>query len=56
MQMITEVGMEQNTTTIILMQSELVTLAKGISDFAKERFSIVAKPAGPTKETQSGEK
>lgn len=32
MQMITEVGAEQNTTTIILMPSEFVNMAKAISD------------------------
>lgn len=34
MQMITEVGAEQNTTTIIMMPSEFVTMAKGIADLA----------------------
>jgi regulator of protease activity HflC (stomatin/prohibitin superfamily) len=34
MQMITEVGAEQNTTTIIMMPSEFVTMAKSISDLA----------------------
>jgi len=32
MQMITEVGAEQNTTTIIMMPSEFVSMAKGIAD------------------------
>ena len=32
MQMISEVGAEQNSTTIIMMPSEFVTLAKGIGD------------------------
>lgn len=32
MQMISEVGAEQNTTTIIMMPSEFVTMAKGIGD------------------------
>ena len=32
MQMITEVGAEQNTTTIILMPSEFVNMAKAIGD------------------------
>jgi regulator of protease activity HflC (stomatin/prohibitin superfamily) len=36
MQMITEVGIEQNTTTIILMPSEFVTFAKSIGDLAKQ--------------------
>ena len=32
MQMIAEVGMEQNTTTIILMPSDFVVLAKKLSE------------------------
>lgn len=32
MQMISEVGAEQNTTTIVMMPSEFVTLAKAVSD------------------------
>jgi regulator of protease activity HflC (stomatin/prohibitin superfamily) len=32
MQMISEVGAEQNTTTIVMMPSEFVTLARGASD------------------------
>lgn len=39
MQMITEVGAEQNTTTIIMMPSEFVSMAKGIADLAKEKAS-----------------
>lgn len=34
MQMITEVGAEQNTTTIVLMPSEFVSMARGIADLA----------------------
>jgi regulator of protease activity HflC (stomatin/prohibitin superfamily) len=34
MQMVTEVGAEQNTTTIIMMPSEFVTAARGIADMA----------------------
>ena len=34
MQMITEVGAEQNTTTIVMMPSEFVTMARSISDYA----------------------
>jgi regulator of protease activity HflC (stomatin/prohibitin superfamily) len=41
MQMITEVGAEQNTMTIIMMPSEFVAMAKGIADAAK----IVASKA-----------
>ncbi len=36
LQMISEVGIEQNTTTIILMPSEFITFAKSISEAAKE--------------------
>jgi hypothetical protein len=32
MQMISEVGTEQNTTTIILMPSDFVTMAKSIGE------------------------
>jgi hypothetical protein len=31
MQMISEVGAEQNSTTIIMMPSEFVTMAKGLN-------------------------
>jgi regulator of protease activity HflC (stomatin/prohibitin superfamily) len=34
MQMISEVGAEQNTTTIIMMPSEFVTLAKNVGSFS----------------------
>jgi regulator of protease activity HflC (stomatin/prohibitin superfamily) len=47
MQMITEVGMEQNTTTIILMPSEFVSLAGSIGDIAK---SIAPKKKSGEKE------
>ncbi|HEX8956097.1 MAG TPA: slipin family protein [Burkholderiaceae bacterium] len=36
MQMITEVGAEQNTTTIIMMPSEFVSMARGISDWGRK--------------------
>ncbi len=32
MQMVTEVGAEQNTTTLIMMPSEFVNMAKAVSD------------------------
>ncbi|HAZ63356.1 MAG TPA: hypothetical protein DCZ72_07075 [Armatimonadetes bacterium] len=35
MQMLTEVGTEQNTTTIIMMPTEFVTMAQGIADIAQ---------------------
>ncbi len=47
MQMITEVGIEQNTTTIILMPSEFVTFAKSIGDLAK---AVLPKKKGNDKE------
>lgn len=37
MQMITEVGAEQNTSTIVMMPSEFVTMAKSISDLAQKK-------------------
>ncbi|MEJ6007853.1 SPFH domain-containing protein [Paucibacter sp. AS339] len=37
MQMITEVGAEQNTTTIIMMPSEFVSMAAGISKWAGQQ-------------------
>jgi regulator of protease activity HflC (stomatin/prohibitin superfamily) len=42
MQMITEVGAEQNTTTIVMMPSEFVTLAESLANKFKEK---PAKPA-----------
>jgi regulator of protease activity HflC (stomatin/prohibitin superfamily) len=44
MQMITEVGAEQNTMTIIMMPSEFVAMAKGIADAAKV---VANKPEAP---------
>jgi regulator of protease activity HflC (stomatin/prohibitin superfamily) len=43
MQMISEVGAEQNTTTIIMMPSEFVTLAQGLSKTFGNRPAV---PAG----------
>ena len=37
MQMIAEVGVEQNTTTIILLPSDFVLLAKELTQFLSER-------------------
>ena len=37
MQMITEVGAEQNTMTIVMMPSEFVAMAKGIGEMAKKQ-------------------
>jgi regulator of protease activity HflC (stomatin/prohibitin superfamily) len=36
MQMITEVGAEQNTMTIVMMPSEFVSMARGIGDLARK--------------------
>jgi regulator of protease activity HflC (stomatin/prohibitin superfamily) len=41
MQMITEVGAEQNTMTIVMMPSEFVAMARGIADAAK---AVTSKP------------
>ena len=51
MQMITEVGAEQNTTTIIMMPSEFVSMAKGIADWTG-KFS--EKPKQTTHSNDSG--
>jgi regulator of protease activity HflC (stomatin/prohibitin superfamily) len=48
MQMISEVGAEQNTTTIIMMPSDFVTLAKSVGDYLDR--STPPKP--PTKQQQ----
>lgn len=40
MQMISEVGVEHNTTTIVLIPSDFVTLAKSLSDFIQEKKEI----------------
>lgn len=37
MQMISEVGVEHNTTTIVLMPSDFVTMAKGITQLTQEK-------------------
>jgi hypothetical protein len=36
MQMITEVGAEQNTMTIVMMPSEFVGMAKGLGELGKK--------------------
>jgi regulator of protease activity HflC (stomatin/prohibitin superfamily) len=43
MQMISEVGVEQNTTTIILLPSDFVSLARGLTQFLSERKSEKAE-------------
>lgn len=44
MQMITEVGVENNTTTIVLMPSDFVTMAKGITQALGERKTDNKEP------------
>jgi regulator of protease activity HflC (stomatin/prohibitin superfamily) len=41
MQMITEVGAEQNSTTIIMMPSEFVTLARGVREYLERNHQPV---------------
>jgi regulator of protease activity HflC (stomatin/prohibitin superfamily) len=48
MQMITEVGAEQNTMTIVMMPSEFVSMARGIADMVKGRDANAAPPTGGT--------
>lgn len=50
MQMITEVGAEQNTTTIIMMPSEFVSMAGAIADWAKRPGAAPANKAPADKE------
>ena len=39
MQMIAEVGAENNSTTVLMIPSDFVTLAKSLSDYIRERES-----------------
>jgi regulator of protease activity HflC (stomatin/prohibitin superfamily) len=41
MQMISEVGAEQNSTTIIMMPSEFVTLARGVREYLERDHHTV---------------
>lgn len=45
MQMITEVGAEQNTTTIVMMPSEFVTLAESMANMFKAKAAAPTQPA-----------
>ena len=40
MQMVTEVGAENNSTTILVIPSDFVTLAKGLSEYLRERGAV----------------
>jgi regulator of protease activity HflC (stomatin/prohibitin superfamily) len=44
MQMVTEVGAENNSTTILMIPSDFVTLAKSLTEFVQERASRGAPP------------
>ncbi|MDE3009531.1 MAG: slipin family protein [Pseudomonadota bacterium] len=46
MQMITEVGAEQNTTTIIMMPSEFVSMAGAVAGWAKGATPVLPKDGG----------
>jgi regulator of protease activity HflC (stomatin/prohibitin superfamily) len=50
MQMITEVGAEQNTTTIVMMPSEFVTMARGLGE--EFRNGAAAPPPAASPSTQ----
>jgi len=52
MQMISEVGAEQNTTTIIMMPSEFVTLAKSLSETGRE--GLAKRLGGDRKPEENG--
>ncbi len=39
MQMIAEVGAENNSTTVLMIPSDFVTLSKSLSDYLRERTS-----------------
>ena len=45
-QMVTEVGAENNSTTVLLIPSDFVSLAKSVSEFLRERTSGNAPPQG----------
>ena len=45
MQMISEVGAENNSTTVLMIPSDFVTLAKSLSEYVREH--AVRKPASP---------
>ena len=43
MQMISEVGAENNSTTVIMIPSEFATMAKSLSDYLKEHAAVPGK-------------
>ena len=44
MQMVTEVGAENNSTTVLMIPSDFVSLAKSLSDYLRERTTSDAPP------------
>jgi regulator of protease activity HflC (stomatin/prohibitin superfamily) len=48
MQMITEVGAEQNTTTIVMMPSEFVTMARGLGEAFRNGAAAPPPAASPS--------
>jgi regulator of protease activity HflC (stomatin/prohibitin superfamily) len=42
MQMVTEVGAENNSTTVMMIPSDFVTMAKGLNDYLRDKGSGVA--------------
>ena len=44
MQMIAEVGAENNSTTVLMIPSDFVTLAKSLSEYLRERSRDSATP------------
>jgi regulator of protease activity HflC (stomatin/prohibitin superfamily) len=51
MQMISEVGAENNSTTVIMIPSDFVSLAHNLSDFLKTQASAREGPEGKNKDT-----
>ena len=47
MQMVAEVGAENNSTTVLMIPSDFVTLAKSLSDYLHEHSGTRPKPPGP---------
>ena len=44
--MVTEVGAENNSTTVMMIPSDFVSLAKGLTEYLRERMSS-RTPADP---------
>jgi hypothetical protein len=44
MQMVTEVGAENNSTTVLMIPSDFVSLAKGLTEYLREHAPGGAPP------------